>query len=188
MGASKKNITRWSLISVIIVSLSLLTIARSGESLLSGPAITHQEGSFISPGGGYTALTEVTAMAGGGISLTIVSKSDDRRSDPIDAVTGIAWISENKLLYSVSPIYGIPGIFVFDCRKMKAKRILGPKTCRKGWSDGDDNFELKKFSEGMIYFYYAPDVELVDYQEFITKEYLYQINLDGTGFKKVQDK
>ena len=185
MGTSKSNIAKWLLISLVIVSLSLLTIACSGESLLSGPAID-KLGTYISPGGGYTALLE---HGEGDMSvLTIVSKSDGRRSNAIAAVTGIIWISENKLLYTVSPIYGIPGIFVFDCRKMKTERILGPKTFREGWPNGVDNFELKGFSEGTIYFYYAPDVELVDYQEFITKEYLYQINLDGTGFKKVQDK
>jgi len=185
MGASKDNMKRWLFISSVIVSICLLPIACSGEALLSGSAID-KLGTYISPGGGYTALLE---HGEGDMSvLTIVSKSDGRRSKSIDDVTGIVWISENKLLYSVSPIYGIPGIFIFDCRKMKTKRILGPKTFYKGYPDGADFFELKEFSEGKIYFYYSPDVNSTDFYEFKTKEYFYQINLDRTGFKKAQDK
>lgn len=185
MGVSKSNRARWLFISLLIGYISLLTTACSKGSLLSGPAID-KLGTYISPGGGYTALLE---HGEGDMSvLTIVSKSDGRRSKSIDAVTGIIWISENKLLYAVSPIYGIPGIFIFDCRKMKTKRILGPKTFYKGYPDGADHFELKEFSEGTIYFYYSPDVDSTDFYEFRTKEYLYQMNLDGTGFKKVQDK
>jgi hypothetical protein len=181
MDASKDNMKRWLLISSVIVSICLLPIACSGEALLSGSAID-KLGTYTSPGGGYTALLE---HGEGDMSvLTIVSKSDGRRSKSIDAVTGIVWISESKLLYSVSPIYGIPGIFVFDCRKMKMKRILGPKTFRKGWPDGVDDFQLKEFSEGKIYFYYAPDIETANPYALD----LYQINLDGTGFKKAQGK
>jgi len=180
MGVSKNNITRWLLISVIIVSISLLTITCSKESFLSGPAID-QRGSFLSPKGGCKASLEI--KDGGFLGLTIVSKSDGRRSDTIDEVTGIIWISENKLLYSVGSIYGIPGIFVFDCKTMKKERVLGPRN-----PHGTDYIKLKEFSEGTVYFYYSPDVELMDYDEFRTKKYLYQINLDGTGFKKVHNK
>ncbi len=186
MGASKDNIKRWLFISLVIVPICLLPIACSGESLLSGSAID-QSGSFVSPKGGYEASLRVN-IDGGFLTLDIVSKSGGRRSKSIDDVTGIFWISENKLLYTVSPMYGIPGIFVFDCKKMKTERVLDPKTFRKRRPYGADYFELKEFVEGKIYFYYSPDVELTDFYEFRTKKYLYQINLDGTGFKKVQGK
>ncbi len=185
MDASKDNIKRWLFIALIIGCISLFPIACSGETLLSGPAID-KLGTYITPGGGYSALLE---HGEGDISvLTIVSKSDGRRSKSIDDVSGIVWISDSKLLYSVSSIYGIPGIFIFDCKKMKTKRVLGPKTFYKGKPYGADYIELKEFVEGKIYFYYSPDVELTDFYEFRTKKYLYQINLDGTGFKRAQDK
>jgi len=186
MGTLKNNIAKWLFISLVIVSISSLLIACSGESLLSGPAIA-KRGSYISPGGGYEASLVINGM-GGFLTLSIISKSDKRRSKAIDDVTGIVWISRNKLLYTVSPIYGIPGIFVFDCKEMKMGRILGPKTFYKENPSGADFFELKKFSEGKVYFYYSPDVHSTDFDELRTKKYLYQINLDGTGFKKAQDK
>jgi hypothetical protein len=185
MDTSKKNRSRWLLLSLVIGSISLFPIACIGEPFLSGSAID-QSGSFVSPKGGYEASLGVN-IDGGVLTLNIVSKSDGRRSKAIDDVTGIFWISENKLLYTVSPMYGIPGIFVFDCKKMKTERVLGPKTFRKRRPYGADYFELKEFVEGKIYFYYSPDVELTDFYEFRTKKYLYQINLDGTEFKKVED-
>jgi hypothetical protein len=186
MVASKDNIKKWLCISLVIGCISLLPIACSGESLLSGFAI-NRHGSFVSPKGGHEALLEINGM-GGFLTLNIISISDKRRSKAIDDVTGIVWISENKLLYTVSPIYGIPGIFVFDCRKMKMKRILGPKTFYKENPRGADFFELKEFLKEKIFFYYSPDVNSTDFEEFRTKKYLYQINLDGTEFKKAQDK
>jgi hypothetical protein len=124
---------------------------------------------------------------GGFLILNIVSKSNGRRSNAINYVTGIVWIGENELLYTVSPIYGIPGVFIFDCRQMKTKKILGSKTINKAYPYGADYFKLKDFSQGKIYLYYAPDVEKANFYEFETKKYLYQVKLDGTGFKKVVD-
>jgi hypothetical protein len=103
-------------------------------------------------------------------------------------ITGIAWINNNSLVFTVSPIYGKPGLFLFDCAARQKKQILGPKKYDKAYPAGSDYFELKDYKESaqntIIFFYYAPDVDAIDFKKFRTKEFLYQINLDATDLKK----
>lgn len=122
------------------------------------------------------------------MTLSIVSKPHGRHSSVVNDVTGIIWIDGDKLLFSVSPIYGQPGIFLFACKEMKAKRILGPTTFNKSYPDGADYFEVKDLFKEKLYFYYTPDVDSTYFPTFRTKDHLYRINLDGTGFEKVENK
>jgi hypothetical protein len=159
-------------------------------SLIPGPSLANNviddEGSFNSPGGKYDAILRVGE--GGFLTLRIFSRPDERYSEIINDVTGIIWITEKDLLFTVSPIYGRPGIFLFNCTEMKAKRIFGPKTFGKAYPNGADYFQLEGFSKGKIYFYYSRDVDSTDFYTFRTKDHLYQMNLDGTGFEKVAEK
>lgn len=123
--------------------------------------------------------------------MTISRTTDQHSKGKSEAkdVTGIAWISDNDLVYTVSPIYGQPGIFLFDCASMQTKRILGPKNADTAYPDGTDDFELQSVSFDRVkklFFFYAPNVDQVDFKKFRTKDFLYQINLDGTGFRRAE--
>ncbi|MBW2058022.1 MAG: hypothetical protein JRJ26_11050 [Deltaproteobacteria bacterium] len=123
--------------------------------------------------------------------MSISSRAAKTRMYLVRDITGIAWISKHYLIYSVSPIYGQPGIFLLDCRSLETKTIVGPRNISKAYPNGSDYFELQSFSRdlsGTIYFYYAPDVDQVDFVQFRTNAFLYQVNLDGTEFSKTRQK
>ncbi len=144
--------------------------------------VARQPGFYLSPNGQCKALLEVSER-GGFLNLSIKSTSDGA-SDVSRDISGITWISRNELVYTVGPIYGRPGIFLFNCDLMQTKQILGAKTIKKGYPSGADYFELQGFSSNKIYFYYSPDVDLVDFNRFRDESFLYQINLDGTELGK----
>ena len=83
-------------------------------------------------------------------------------------INGLIWISKTEILYSVSPIYGKPGIFVFDCKLRRKKAIVKPANFNTAYPDGADYFELKEylFSEKAFSYYYAVDIDLVDFKIF----------------------
>jgi len=98
------HMKRYLFSSLLIGVLFLLQMPSIVKSLPIGSVID-QPGSFISPEGGYDALLEISGM-GGFLALTVVSKSDGRRSDVIGDVSGIGWVSENQLLYIVTVLSG----------------------------------------------------------------------------------
>jgi hypothetical protein len=140
-------------------------------------------GTYASPDGRCHAALEVSTM-GGFLSLSVDSTSDVHPKYVSDDVTGMLWTKENELIYSVSPIYGRPGIYVFDCTHFQNKRIALPSTFTETYPDGTDYFELKNYSSSgkKIFFYYAPDAEKVDFHRFRTDSSLFQIKLDGSEF------
>lgn len=176
--------------SLIIVLLFGCASALSISSFADSPTMIHivkYPGIFPSPNGKCEASLETNKM-GGFLTLYVSSKSDKRNIQTTNDITGLVWISDDKLVYTVSPIYGRPGIFLFNCVSKKKKRILGPKTINKSYPAGADFFELEGFSSkanNVILFYYASDVDLVDFSKFRSKEFLYQVDLNGKGFKKV---
>jgi len=155
---------------------------------LSMGHVVKREGVYASPNGKCEASLTINEL-GGFLSLTIRRKGDERDSCLVDDITGIVWISENELIYTVSPIYGQPGVFLYDCNLFETKRIVGPRTINTAYPDGADYFELQSFSpdsSGRILFYYSPDVDLVDFGEFRKPNFLYQVCLDGTRFRKAE--
>ncbi len=171
---------------LLIGGLFLFPISSIIAEPLRTSEIINEQGSFSSPGGKYEAILRISDM-GGFLTLSIVSKPDGRYSSTINDVTGIVWLDEDELLFSVSPIYGKPGIFIVACSEMKVKRILGPTTFNKAYPDGADYFEVKHLFKEKVYFYYTPDVDSTYFPTFRAKDHLYQINLDGTGFEKVEN-
>jgi len=103
-------------------------------------------------------------------------------------VTGIAWAGAKELVYSTSPVYGDPGLYLYDCESNRSKRILGPRTRDKAYPKGADHFELRGVSNAnsVLLFYYQPDVDSIDFNEFRTPGNLYQVQLDGKRFEKAQ--
>lgn len=142
------------------------------------------------PAHGKCKATITVSEVGGFKQLVITRVVDQNSKDRLEVkdVSGITWIKGDQLVYTVSPIYGKPGVFLFDCASMQTKSILGPKTTDKAYPDGADYFELQSVSPDAkkIFFFYAPNVDQVDFKRFRTKDYLYQINLDGINFKKAE--
>ncbi len=180
---------RWSLrLLLTLVYLSLSSMACDANSSHLA-AVIDKTGVFLSPEGKCEATIRVSEM-GGFRSLIVQDNSSKISSNEIKDITGIAWLNNEELIYSVSPIYGQPGIFLLNCSSPKSiTRIAGPTTIDKAYPNGADYFELKSLSnrtDVKVLFYYAPDVDRVDFNHFRTSKYLYQVNLDGTEFKKAQ--
>jgi len=107
----------------------------------------------------------------------------------VQDVSGVAWKSGSELIYSVSPIYGQPGIYVYDCIHQKNTRIVAPRNLNTHYPAGADYFELKGISNtDVIHFYYAPEVDDVDFAKFRSIRYLYQVKVDGSDMKRVGSK
>lgn len=162
----------------------------SSESMSSVSAVPlrqviTQDGPYKSVAEGCQIVLEISEM-GGYLELTINPPSTHLFKD----ITAIAWVSPDVLLFTVSPIYGKPGVFLFNCVSKQIRRIVGPKTTNKSYASGADYFELHGFSktnDQEFYFYYAPDVEAIDFSRFRTEEYLFRSRLDGTGFHKAHE-
>jgi len=167
-----------------IISVSSTLIAASVSRVYNKPGV------FSSPNRACEASLKISEM--GGFLNLFICRQSGKCVDPDVAkdVTGIAWLNGNNLVYTVSPIYGKPGIFLLTCASGKTKRIIGPKTINKAYPDGADYFELQgaSSSDSKIYFYYAPDIDLVDFNKFRSREFLYEVRLDGAGFGKARIK
>jgi hypothetical protein len=87
-----------------------------------------------------------------------------------DDVTGIAWFSDSELVYTVSPVYGVPGVYVVDCSNQTAKpvRLVAPITYNPAYPKGADFFELKSVVRNRITYFYGPDVDAIDFTRFRT--------------------
>lgn len=105
----------------------------------------------------------------------------------INDVTGVAWASDSLLVYSTSPIYGKPGLHVYNCEIKKLTTIVKAKNIDTAYPVGSDYFELYSLTTGnkaKIYFYYAPDVDSIDFDKFREPSSLFQVGIDGGGFEK----
>ena len=131
--------------------------------------------------GRCTISLEVSDM-GGHTLLALPSKAHPK--EVIKDVTGVAYRSNESLVFTVSPLYGRPGIYAYDCVSKQKKQIVKPRTVNNAYPDGADYFEFQGLRENKIYFYYAPDVDSTDFTRFRNKDYLYEVNIDGSGFKK----
>jgi len=182
-----------NLISLLLLTPTLFLLIDSTASTKSLPSesvvplrqVIKQPGAYKSIAEGCQILLEISEM-GGYLKLTVNPPSLHIFKD----ITGIAWASDDILLFTVSPIYGEPGVFLFNCVTKQISRIIAPKTVNKGYPSGADYFELQGFSkndEQKFYFFYAPDVDAVDFSRFRTKDFLFQSRLDGTGWEKFRE-
>jgi hypothetical protein len=174
-----------TLVLAVIMPLSatLAETQRAGRKTPSSVVIDHA-GRYVSPDGTCHARLKIASM--GGFLVLAAGRSTSRKLK-VDGVTGMAWVGGHTLVYTTSPIYGVPGLYVYGCDSSRATRIVAPRTVTKAYPDGDDFFELKRVSAGKpatAYFYYAPDVEKVDFTKFRTPTFLFQVHLDGTDFHR----
>jgi len=126
----------------------------------------------ISPMGGFTRLH---LLVGAG-----------RRAITVNDVTGIAFLNNGKVAYSVSPSYGKPGIFLFDCIKKARTRLVAPRNMNRAYPDGTDYFELSKAASNELFFYYVPDVDKAEFTKFESAANLYSVDMAGSPMRHVE--
>jgi hypothetical protein len=178
-----------SRIGIRLLSLTLLfgfrlfpAATSPTKSRTDGNEVIKHAGEFGSPNGKCRA-TLTTSSMGGFLILTVDGDPSQQTKD----VTGMAWTSDGVLVYTTSPIYGNPGVFVYSCGLRQTKRIVPPRTLTKAYPDGADYFQLKSISTvqpAIIYFYYGPDVDALDMKSFESPAFLYKVRIDGTGLGK----
>lgn len=168
--------------TVSIISAGCVTTGISHKPVYAqiGEVVT-AHGEYIQQIGDCRMTLKNSSM--GGYSVLSVNHLGTKE---IDDVTGLDWVSPTLLVYTVSPIYGKPGVYVYDCVEHKSKRIVAPKNISTVYADGADYFELYQVDGSTIFFYYAPDVDLVNFSEFRTQSFLFRVNLDGSDFTKVK--
>jgi hypothetical protein len=169
-----------------------LAIIAGGSSLQAAPTkpdggpneVVWRQGEFASPDGKCRATLSISSM-GGFLILTI----DKQPNHEVDDVTGMMWVSGGTLVYTTSPIYGIPGVWVYSCGSNRTARIVKPRTFSKANPDGADYFELQAVSmaaPATVYFYYLPDMDDLDGKNIESPSFLFKVHLNGTGFSKAQ--
>ena len=107
---------RLFLLSVIALSLgcSSLLSRSSAEDSVSSVKVVDNFGVYPSPDGKCEASLEINEM-GGFLTLSVSSKYNQGTIYEVDDITGMAWISASELVFTVSPIYGRPGIYLLNC-------------------------------------------------------------------------
>jgi hypothetical protein len=143
---------------------------------------TNDMGSFKVPAGSCDIRVETSSLGGFPI-LSLPSKSGKRRR--VDDVNSYAFTVTGNLLYSVNPIYGNPGIYLFNCASTKVRRLVSPKHIDTAYPRGADYFELVGLSGKRILFYYAPDIDSVDVNVVRNPNSLYETDFDGKPSGKV---
>jgi len=165
------------------------TYASPSEKLES-VAIYPQPGIF-GTGGVYEARKgkcDVSLRVSGmGGHTVLLLPSSAPQKQVIEDVSGVVYRSNDSLVFTVSPVYGKPGIFLYDCMSKRKKQIVKPQTINEAYPDGADYFELQDIRENKIYFYYAHDVDSFDVTKFRSQGSLYEVNVDGSGFRKASE-
>ena len=136
-------------------------------------------GVYKSPDGSCSATVSVNLM-GGQTELKVANHL-------VSDVTGALWIPPHDLIYSVSPVYGMPGIYLYSCRSAKTHVLVAPKHRTKAYPDGTDYFELSGDQQGSkLVYYYVPDIQHLNLKELENKIYLRVLDL--TSLKHEWDK
>jgi hypothetical protein len=166
---------------LLILGLQLWPRSAAAETAIQLPTVINAPGAYRSANGQCPISVEASDM-GGFLQLFLPPKSKQIRA--IDDISGVAYVNERVLAYTVSPIYGKPGVYLYDCSSRVIKRIVKPTRIDTAYPDGKDYFELQGFEGNKIYFYYAPDVDVIDFKNFRTTDALYEVLIDGSALGK----
>jgi hypothetical protein len=152
--------------------LGLLPCAAAGADAERGSL---QVGEHRSPGGTCEVRISTSAENGARELSLVRPKSALVTQD----LTGAIWRDANTLVYSVSPVYGRPGLFELDCPSGRSTTVVPPAVRDKGYPDGADYFELVSVDPRMqkACFYYFPDVDREDFTNFRTPEHMRCVQL-----------
>jgi len=107
---------------------------------------------------------------GGFKELELLPKNG--KAHRIRDVTGLTFVGESTLVYTVSPIYGKPGLFKYNCTTRKTNALVKPVTINKTYPHGADYFELHSVEDKKVCYYYSLDVDSTDFHSFRREENL----------------
>ena len=135
-----------------------------------------QVGKHRSPGGACEVRIS-TSKENGARELSLVQPKSALVTEDL---TGAVWLDANTLVYSVSPIYGRPGLFELDCRSARTRIIVAPVTKDEGYPDGADYFELISVDprKRRACFYYLLDVDSANFTGLRTPEHIRCVHLE----------
>lgn len=163
-----------NLAAVSFLAISLLFAGCA--SLFPNPALTRSAevvtaartpGQYPSPGAHCEASIDVSEM--GGFLILSAGRLHGAKRHVVRDITGMAWAGSWDLIYTVSPIYGKPGLFRLNCSTMVEHKVVPPRTFSRAYPDGADYFELESVEVlGVVKarFYYTPDVDEADFASF----------------------
>ncbi len=162
----------------ILLPAILLGCLSFGTACATAPSIVKNLGTSNSPDGGCRTDLSVSTMGGAKVlRLTIGNETTLEVKD----VTAIAWAEDSILAFSVSPVYGKPGIFTYDCHSRQKQQLVAPKTINKGYPHGADYFDLSGVSgdkgKRVVEFYRVDDVDSKEFLKLHTKEHLERVPL-----------
>lgn len=152
-----------------------------------GHVVLTQEGSsrlrLIKTEGGRCAARVRKTDTAGVLELSIQKRGARARSKSYRSVTGLAWVTPDELVFTTGSYDGTPGVFAYNCEKNRARVVMEPPL------RDDGEFVLQSVEYGpvpRVLFYFGLSLEkgVVDWKNFRTPAYLFQINLDGSGFQK----
>lgn len=98
-------------------------------------------------------------------------------------VTGVAWISSDVVAYSVSPLYGEPGLYLYNYSTKTRTTLVAATNRNLAYPKGADYFELKSLDGNatVAYYYYAPDVDEVEFEAFRNPKTIRKVDLVTQG-------
>lgn len=158
----------------------LVLLSHEGNAIAQGKLLKAQNKPGIYLSKNKDCQFELSVSGMGGFLVLSAGPVNQEPKIKIDDVSGVVWLSENEIIYSVSPIYGRPGIYLLDCRTGTIKVLVKPVTFNKFSPDGADYFELKGLSEGgrEILYFYSKDEEKTDFENFRNKNNLRRFRIN----------
>jgi hypothetical protein len=147
--------------------LTIVAVFCASRILADTVKATREPGHFASPGNACTAVLRRSSQ--GGFLQLYLGHDKNHVARVADDVTAFAWASPNSVVYSVSPVYGHPGVFLARCSSRSAITILvAPKNIDKAYPHGADYFELLSINGNHVEYFYGEDVDTIDFERLRT--------------------
>lgn len=145
--------------------------AKVQVKLIKPDVLMEKTGNYSVKSSPYYAQLEHSGM-GGFLEMTIVEKGTDKVViEKIKDVTGATWVANNRIVFTASPIYGKPGLYLLALEHGKSELLEAPKNKNRFYPDGADYFELVNTDSKnkTVQYYYTPDVDKTDFKKFRSK-------------------
>jgi hypothetical protein len=134
-----------------------------------GGAIS-EPGIFVSkPGEVCTAALKTSPQ--GGFKQLFIGRDRNHLTHVADDVTAIIWATPKSLVYSASPIYGKPGVFLVTCTSQPTiSTLVAPEHKDRAYPQGSDYFEVQSINGHEVRYRYGADVDQIDFTSWHSAE------------------
>jgi hypothetical protein len=137
-----------------------IALAAIGAAL---PALAREDGVGVPPPGAELpspsreCLVKVLQDAGNGhLRARLYARA--RLVLDIADTREMAWVDE-VLLFSVSPDYGKPGIYAWQCPERRVRRVVEPTRTSHDHPDGTDYYRILRIDGETLYYAHAADAQ-----------------------------